>query len=473
MIKSIIILLNFLVLINLSYAQVAINEDDSNGNPSAALDIKSTIKGALFPVMTNAQRAALKSPAAGLVVFNSTSGTFNLYDAANWIEISSVVEVAVAVNPGTPGTDVGVGVGISDPDNSAMLHVNSTAKGFLLPRIPTAPSVAPVAGLMYFKTTATSNPLFIYNGSDWEQITSITLGASAGGSETPDGFLIGTGVIEASAEMEVSSSTGGLLIPRMTDAERDAIESPAQGLAIYNTTTNTVQYYYSNSWYKWSSIVNNYGQVIGNPGANCLDILDNNPDATSNGTYFIDPDGAGPNVPFQCYCDMTTDGGGWTFLGHVNSNYVGSSFFTADVGTYLTTLADDGTTYGIGGKGLLPNTTHTEMMVWLDNSTAATALAASKVVFFQHTAGHDGFDTGPIACSALGTGFSYRVNALSGAYTAGGTTNSCNATTWYTRTVGNAAYLTLFNSTGAYGNYWGAGMGGNNSWNHDGWWFFR
>jgi hypothetical protein len=45
----------------------------------------------------------------------------------------------------------------------------------------------------------------------------------------------------------------------------------------------------------------------------CKDLLARKPTATS-GKYTIDPDGSGPNAPFDVYCDMSLDGGGWTLL---------------------------------------------------------------------------------------------------------------------------------------------------------------
>ena len=47
--------------------------------------------------------------------------------------------------------------------------------------------------------------------------------------------------INSSAVFEVESTTKGLLLPRMTTAQRDAITSPAEGLVIYNTTTKRLE----------------------------------------------------------------------------------------------------------------------------------------------------------------------------------------------------------------------------------------
>ena len=45
---------------------------------------------------------------------------------------------------------------------------------------------------------------------------------------------------DASAALDITSTTGGLLPPRMTTTERDAI-SAAKGLVLFNTTLNTLQ----------------------------------------------------------------------------------------------------------------------------------------------------------------------------------------------------------------------------------------
>lgn len=55
---------------------------------------------------------------------------------------------------------------------------------------------------------------------------------------------IGTTSPDASAALEINSTDGGLLIPKMTQAERLLISSPAEGLLVYQTDNTTGFYYY-------------------------------------------------------------------------------------------------------------------------------------------------------------------------------------------------------------------------------------
>ena len=53
---------------------------------------------------------------------------------------------------------------------------------------------------------------------------------------------IGTNKPDPSALLDLVSTTGGLLVPRMTSAQRDAIPNPARGLLIFNTETGEFEY---------------------------------------------------------------------------------------------------------------------------------------------------------------------------------------------------------------------------------------
>ncbi len=79
-----------------------------------------------------------------------------------------------------------------------------------------------------------------------------------------------------SAMLDVKSTDKGILIPRMTQAQRDAITNPATGLMVYVTDDNNYYYYNGTSW---QQLANGGGsgtgwQLTGNTG-------------TTNGTDFI------------------------------------------------------------------------------------------------------------------------------------------------------------------------------------------
>lgn len=57
---------------------------------------------------------------------------------------------------------------------------------------------------------------------------------------------IGTSSPDASAKLDIVDNQRGLLIPRMTTAERNSITNPAHSLLIFNTTVNCFQAYNAN-----------------------------------------------------------------------------------------------------------------------------------------------------------------------------------------------------------------------------------
>jgi hypothetical protein len=86
-------------------------------NASAQLDITSTTKGLLIPRMTSAQRLAITTPAAGLMVYETTTSSFWFYNGSVWNQIGTG-----GVSPWTvSGTSIynsntgNVGIGISAP----------------------------------------------------------------------------------------------------------------------------------------------------------------------------------------------------------------------------------------------------------------------------------------------------------------------------------------------------------------------
>jgi hypothetical protein len=338
-----------IVQVNLTQAQTAINETGTvSANTTAALDISSTTKGVLFPVMTDVQRQALPAPAAGLLIYNRTGGNYNYFNGTSWYQILSVYLVT-ATNPGGAADSAGVGVGVAAPDPSAILEINSYTKGFLLPNVTASPA-SPATGLIYYSTSA--NQIELYNGASWNQVNGTVLATVAGGASTAAGLLVGPGLaasatVAPSAKMEVRSSTTGLLIPRMTAAQRNAIPSPAEGLCLYSTTENAVEFYAAGAWFEWSAGANTYGLIVGNPGKSCLDILNNNPStAGTNGSgYYISPNG----TSYQCYCDMTGnngDGGGWTLVENTGPAATNNGNSTA-AGTYTpVSISTAGGAYG-------------------------------------------------------------------------------------------------------------------------------
>ena len=92
---------------------------------------------------------------------------------------------------------------------------------------------------------------------------------------------IGTTSPNSSAALDVTSTNSGLLIPRLTEAQKLAIVSPATGLLIFQTdATSGFWYFNGTAWTPFGGGGNNWSLTTNsgtNPTTNKLGTLDNNP----------------------------------------------------------------------------------------------------------------------------------------------------------------------------------------------------
>jgi len=168
-----------------SFSQgVGINNDESDADPSAMLDVKSTDKGMLVPRMTLAQRNAIATPATGLLIFqtDNTPG-FYYYTGTDWISIGSetlkindLADGKSDVNgsslflgvdagkndDGSDNSNVGIGFGTLSSNSTGE---NNTAIGFgtLSSNITGNSNTASGIGALVYNTSGNDNAAYGIN----------------------------------------------------------------------------------------------------------------------------------------------------------------------------------------------------------------------------------------------------------------------------------------------------------------------
>jgi hypothetical protein len=235
-----------------------------------------------------------------------------------------------------------VGIGTTTPDPSSVLDVQSTTQGFLPPRMTTTQLNAianPAEGLIAYNTD--DKCLQFFNGTAWSGCLHETA------SNTID--------------CNSSKSNGSYLLNSALNANHTiTVDVLVNKIDTYTLETNTVNGYSFSASGTFSAIgintitLNGTGTPLAkqtdtftidfvgsgdtcniditvgdSPLANCLEYL--NAGSTADGIYTVDPDGTGGNIPFDCYCDMTNDGGGWTLVfNHNTQGFTTASYFWAD-----------------------------------------------------------------------------------------------------------------------------------------------
>ena len=111
---------------------IAINNDNSNPDPSAMLDVKSTSSGLLVPRMTQTQRNAIASPATGLLIYQTDNPSgFYYYNGTGWFRLSLQNEGwSTTGNEGTDPANNFIGTTDNQP---LLLKVNNTWAGQIHP----------------------------------------------------------------------------------------------------------------------------------------------------------------------------------------------------------------------------------------------------------------------------------------------------------------------------------------------------
>jgi hypothetical protein len=185
--KKIITVLLFIAAHKMATAQ-SVGIGTTTPNSSAQLDVTSTTKGMLIPRMAEAEKTAILSPVQGLMIFNTTTNSFQYYNGVSWVNISHSGIISGTANKvakfNSPWgltaagliSDNGAGVAINTtnalPNSSALLDMTSTGKGILIPRMLSAERtaiVAPATGLLVFDNT--TNSFWFYNSSAWTELS--------------------------------------------------------------------------------------------------------------------------------------------------------------------------------------------------------------------------------------------------------------------------------------------------------------
>jgi hypothetical protein len=235
--------------------RMGISQNGSEPEPSAIVDVQATNLGVLIPRIATESRNLIQSPATGLIIFNTSTNHFNFFNGSYWYEIATT-----SISSATGTSHPGGGVSISNvpgaiPESSAMLDVDNPTRGVLIPRTTPDFVVGPATGLIIFDTT-TNMPAY-FNGTGWVSLCAVSTGIpGAGGSQTATGLAIKAdgSVHHHSAILDIASADKGVLIPRLTSQQRDAI-LPASGLAIYNTISNNIEFYNGSEWQRLNTSV--------------------------------------------------------------------------------------------------------------------------------------------------------------------------------------------------------------------------
>lgn len=261
---------------------------------------------------------------------------------------------------------------------------------------------------------------------------------------------IGTTTPETTSMLDVTSTTKGFLMPRMTTAQRTAITSPVKGLQVFDITTNTVWFHNGTAW-------------INNPA----------PDLRAVGTSHITQDAGKGGTGTDAGTSGQNIGIGFQTL-----NAITSGFWNVAAGyTALTSITSGNSNIAYGYEALKVNTSGSNNIAigtqtLTSNTTASSSIAIGGGALnlstgTQNTAvGHQALNVINSGTQNTAIGHRSAVNLTSGTgnIAVGNATSLASATGSNQLNIGNAVFGTgLTGTVGAPAGNIGIGTAAPNS----------
>ena len=188
-----------------------------------------------------------------------------------------------------------------------------------------------------------------------------------------------------SAILELSSKEKGLLLPSLTDAERNAIKQPALGLVIFNTEKNCIEIYVGSVWHN----------LCGDNGVAVIDSYTCNTNETGEMIFAAPVSGVSQTItarvttPGSYAISATANGVTFSAAGHFTTTgdrkvVLQATGVPVSLGTHSFTLNTNGTTCSFHRETKIDIVTGGSGKIWMAYNLGATAVPKSKTDVAQY-----------------------------------------------------------------------------------------